>query len=83
MKKIIPLLILLAMPVFTLAKEQPIQQLKAFISASKTLTANFKQISFDENGSPTQTSNGKFYLQRPGKFRWDYQKPFIQEIMCP
>jgi outer membrane lipoprotein carrier protein len=81
MKKIIPLLILLAMPVFTLAKEQPIQQLKAFISASKTLTADFKQISFDENGSPTQTSNGKFYLQRPGKFRWDYQKPFIQEIV--
>lgn len=81
MIKMIRLLILLALPVLTVAEEQPIEQLKAFISASKTLTADFKQISFDENGSATQTSYGQFYLQRPGKFRWDYQKPFIQEIV--
>ena len=81
MIKIIRLFILLVLPVVTAAEEQPIDQLKAFISASKTLTADFKQISFDENGSPTQTSFGLFYLQRPGKFRWDYQKPYIQEIV--
>ena len=81
MIKIFRLLILLALPVLTVAEEQPIKQLKAFISSSKTLTADFKQISFDEQGSPTQTSFGLFYLQRPGKFRWDYQKPYIQEIV--
>ena len=81
MIKIFRLLILLALPVLTVAEEHPIKQLKAFISSSKTLTADFKQISFDEQGSPTQTSFGLFYLQRPGKFRWDYQKPYIQEIV--
>ncbi len=28
-----------------------------------------------------QTSYGVFFLQRPGKFRWDYQKPFQQQIV--
>ena len=78
---IIRLLILLVLPVISVAEGQPIDQLRAFISASKTLSADFKQISFDEKGSPTQTSFGLFYLQRPGKFRWDYQKPYIQQIV--
>lgn len=63
------------------AEDKPVKQLKAFLAASKSLTADFKQVLIDEAGNPAQTSYGVFYLQRPGKFRWDYQKPFQQQIV--
>jgi outer membrane lipoprotein carrier protein len=63
------------------AEDSPITQLKAFLHTSASLSADFKQVSLDKNGDPKQSSFGKFYLSRPGKFRWNYQKPFIQEIV--
>ena len=63
------------------ADEIPVKQLKAFLSAPKSITANFKQVLINEAGDPLQTSYGQFYLQRPGKFRWDYTKPFLQQII--
>ena len=64
-----------------LADPLPVSELKRFLAKTKTLTADFKQVSFDEYGNPLQTSHGVFFLQRPGKFRWDYHKPFKQQIV--
>jgi outer membrane lipoprotein carrier protein len=58
-----------------------IQQLKSILHSSASLSADFKQLSLDKAGHPSQTSYGKFYLSRPGKFRWNYEKPFKQEIV--
>ena len=74
-------IILLIMPLTGFAEQSPIKALKDFLAMSKTITADFKQVSFDESGKPAQTSYGLFYLQRPGKFRWDYKKPFEQQII--
>ena len=63
------------------AAEEPVKQLQAFLKASKSMTADFKQVLINEAGDPYQTSYGIFYLQRPGKFRWDYLKPFQQQIV--
>ena len=63
------------------AEDAPVKQLKAFLNSTKTITANFKQTLINEAGDPFQTSSGLFYLQRPGKFRWDYTKPFQQQII--
>ncbi len=63
------------------AENAPITQLKAFLKTSASLAADFKQVSFNKAGQPAQSSFGKFYLSRPGKFRWNYQKPFEQEIV--
>lgn len=63
------------------AEQVPIEKLKAFLAATTSLTADFKQVTIDENGRPSQTSQGEFFLSRPGKFRWSYKKPFIQEIV--
>ncbi len=63
------------------AEDRPVKQLKAFLKNTKSLTADFKQVLINEAGNPTQTSYGVFYLQRPGKFRWDYLKPFQQQII--
>lgn len=65
----------------TSADDKPVKQLKAFLKESKSLTADFKQVLINEAGNPVQTSYGVFYLQRPGKFRWDYLKPFQQQIV--
>lgn len=66
---------------FAYAEETPIAQLKTFLHGNAALSADFKQVSFDKSGRPAQNSFGKFYLSRPGKFRWNYQKPFEQEIV--
>lgn len=66
---------------FAFAEDVPVKQLKAFLSSAKSITANFKQVLINEAGDPLQTSYGNFYLQRPGKFRWDYTKPFQQQII--
>ncbi len=63
------------------ADDKPVQQLKTFLSTTRSLTADFKQVLINEAGNPAQTSYGVFYLQRPGKFRWDYLKPFQQQIV--
>ena len=63
------------------AETAPVNQLKAFLATTKSLTADFKQVLIDEAGNPVQSSYGVFYLQRPGKFRWDYNKPFQQQIV--
>ncbi|PPD48604.1 MAG: outer membrane lipoprotein carrier protein LolA [Methylobacter sp.] len=64
------------------AETKPVEQLKTFLANTRSLTADFKQILLNEAGNPAQTSYGLLYLQRPGKFRWDYQKPFQQQIIA-
>jgi outer membrane lipoprotein carrier protein len=59
----------------------PVNQLKSILQSNATFSANFQQVSIDKSGHPGQSSFGKFYLSRPGKFRWNYEKPFVQEIV--
>ncbi|MDD1616959.1 MAG: hypothetical protein CG439_2132 [Methylococcaceae bacterium NSP1-2] len=76
------LLIFLSLTNIAFAEETPVTQLKNFLAASKSFSAEFKQVLINEQGNPVQTSYGMFYLQRPGKFRWNYAKPFQQEIIA-
>lgn len=76
------LFFLVTFPVFPItAEEAPVQRLRNFLAKANTLQAEFSQVVIDEFGSPRQRSSGVFYLQRPGKFRWDYKKPYSQEIV--
>lgn len=63
------------------AEVTPQSRLKTFLDSARTLQAEFTQVQLDESGRPKQESKGTFYLQRPGKFRWDYAKPYHQEIV--
>jgi outer membrane lipoprotein carrier protein len=73
--------LLLSVSHFSYADDKPLQQLKTFLTNTKSLTADFKQSLINESGDITQSSSGVFYLQRPGKFRWNYLKPFSQQIV--
>ena len=80
MKKIIAVMIVL-FSINTYAESSALQKLESFIARAKNLQAEFTQTSLDEAGRTMQTSHGVFYLQQPGKFRWNYQKPYAQQIV--
>ena len=78
---LIAALLVLALTPSAYAQDQPVTQLKTFLKNSRSLSADFKQVVINEAGKPVQTSYGIFLLQRPGKFRWNYEKPFQQQIV--
>jgi chaperone LolA len=58
-----------------------IEKLKAFIAATHSAQANFTQVVLDQNGKRMQSASGVMQFQRPGRFRWTYQKPYEQIIV--
>jgi outer membrane lipoprotein carrier protein len=50
------------------AQEKPVSQLRAFLTSSKALKADFKQIAIDEAGNARQTSYGVFIYADPESF---------------
>ena len=58
-----------------------IERLKTFIAGTQSAQANFTQVVVDQNGKRVQSAAGVMQFQRPGKFRWTYQKPYEQLIV--
>jgi outer membrane lipoprotein carrier protein len=56
-------------------------KLKTFIAATHSAQANFSQEVQDKNGKRIQSASGTMQFERPGKFRWVYQKPYEQLIV--
>ena len=79
MKYIFAAIMLLSMP-FS-AQAGAIEKLKTFIAATHSAQANFTQEVLDQNGKRIQSASGVMQFQRPGKFRWTYQKPYEQIIV--
>lgn len=61
---------------------KPEDALDRFLQETRSMTATFVQVSIDESGRPGKRSIGKFFLARPGKFRWNYETPYKQEIVA-
>jgi len=57
-------------------------RLQAFLSGVESLQARFDQSVFDTSQGQTRRLEGIFYLQRPGKFRWDYTEPKGQIVLA-
>ncbi|TXL00520.1 outer membrane lipoprotein carrier protein LolA [Methylococcaceae bacterium HT1] len=72
---------MLLLSVVAHADSTAVQKLEGIISRAKNIQAKFTQVSLDELGKVMQTSQGDFYLQQPGKFRWNYNKPYEQQIV--
>ncbi len=56
------------------------EALQAFLKNTRTLEADFDQRQVDAQGRVGRYS-GKLYLERPGRFRWDYDVPVGQLIV--
>jgi outer membrane lipoprotein carrier protein len=58
-----------------------IEKLHAFIEQTRSAKAAFTQVVVDSNGTMQQQASGTVQFQRPGKFRWTYDKPYEQLIV--
>src|SRR3954466_3490927 len=63
------------------ASAASIDRYKTFINETQSARAAFEQKVYDRNGKLVQESRGNFVLQRPGRFRWVYDKPADQVIV--
>jgi len=71
--------LLLATPMAAMA--DGIASLKAFYADTSSVRADFTQVVTDKQGRKVQEVQGEMQLKRPNKFRWDYNKPFEQQII--
>ena len=64
------------------AADSATEKLNIFVQTVVTLKANFTQTVIDAQGQVVEEASGQFLLERPGKFRWDYQQPYPQQIVA-
>lgn len=58
-----------------------VASLSDFFNNTNAMRANFSQVVTDTQGRKIQEVQGSMQLQRPNKFRWDYSKPYEQQII--
>jgi outer membrane lipoprotein carrier protein len=59
-----------------------IARLEAFLDGVHSLTADFKQELWTDNGRLQQTDTGSLSLKRPNRFRWTYAAPSALVIVA-
>ena len=66
---------------FSQAHAGSIEKLQAFVAQTQSARANFTQDVLNEKGKSVQSAQGLLSFARPGKFRWEYRKPYEQLIV--
>lgn len=79
MKKII--ISALAIFLSTTVHAAGLERMKEYFQNIQSVQANFHQVVTDKQGHKTQEVTGSMRLQKPNKFRWDYNKPYVQQIV--
>jgi outer membrane lipoprotein carrier protein len=69
-KKAVPCLLMPLLLAVQTASADGMSSVKVFYEQTKSVRANFHQV-----------VDGEMQLMRPNKFRWDYQKPYEQQII--
>lgn len=61
-----------------------LDQFKAFVANTKSAKGEFtqQQLRKSASGKATPVSSGSFVFARPGKFIWNYQKPYDQLLQA-
>ncbi|MCE9663638.1 outer membrane lipoprotein chaperone LolA [Halomonas sp. M5N1S17] len=79
-KTLAALTMMLAMPVTALAS-QGAARLATMLEPLETYQASFEQQILDGSGQRLQQASGTMWLSRPGKFRWEVDAPYQQEVI--
>ena len=69
--------LLLALPV----KAGAVEKLHTFLQSTHSLRANFSQTVTAQHGKKSQQAQGSMIISRPGKFRWQIEKPYSQLLV--
>jgi len=75
-------LLALCLPLSSMAVESGTARLNTFVQSVTTFKAKFNQTVIGAQGNVLEEAEGLFILERPGKFRWDYQEPYPQHIVA-
>ena len=82
MRRLLPLFLLVFPLVFSpVAGAATIDELKSLLRETSTARSRFAQMVLDKNLKKLQESTGTMQFARPGKFRWEYEKPYQQTIV--
>lgn len=79
-KTLAALTMMLALPVTALASEGA-ARLATMLEPLETYQASFEQQILDGSGQRLQQASGTMWLSRPGKFRWEVDAPYQQEVI--
>lgn len=63
------------------AADDGVAQLQRFVTSTPQASGRFTQTLVKEGGALARPSSGTFAYARPGRFRWDIQKPYEQLIV--
>jgi outer membrane lipoprotein carrier protein len=77
MRKLLWLLLLV--PALSFAAS--VDDLKNLLNQTSTAKARFAQAVLDRNNKTLQQATGTMEFSRPGRFRWEYNKPYEQTIV--
>lgn len=58
------------------------QRLDDYLKGLSSLKSSFKQVTFNADRTQMMEASGTLYLQRPGRFRWEYDAPNRQVIVA-
>jgi outer membrane lipoprotein carrier protein len=58
------------------------QRLDDYLKGLSSLKSSFKQYTFNADRTQMMEASGTLYLQRPGRFRWEYDSPNHQVIVA-
>jgi outer membrane lipoprotein carrier protein len=64
------------------ALASPTTEVEKYLNGISTWSADFSQTIDDGHGKVVRSAAGKLYLQKPGRFRWDYSQPSEQLILA-
>ena len=78
---LIAVLLVVAAPAWADAEAEARERLRAFTEDLHSFTATFQQTLYDDDQYPIQERSGVGKLEKPGKFRWEYQEPYEQLIV--
>jgi outer membrane lipoprotein carrier protein len=64
------------------ANGSPASRVDQYLSGLTTWSADFEQRVEGAQGTPARKASGHLYLQKPGKFRWNYVEPNEQVVLA-
>jgi len=80
--KLVGGMVLAVLIVARTAAGSPAADVEKYLNGLASWTADFEQTIDDGHGNVLRSAAGRLYLQKPGKFRWDYSLPSEQLVLA-
>src|SRR5271168_96766 len=80
--KLVGGMVLAVLIVARTAYASPATDVEKYLNGLASWSADFEQTIDDGRGNVLRSAAGRLYLQRPGKFRWDYSQPSEQLVLA-